>query len=135
VYITFVSSKLIYSTEKGLYIYTFYDTHNKYKTLYFLNHKDFRDYLNQAQAQAQAQAQDNLQIVHAALVTDTDYLVDLTDRIKSFSYYFKDPSTIPWSKILSEVQHTRDINLKMYIQSTHTKGNAIQHSERTFECN
>ena len=131
-YMSFVSTSLTYCKSKNLYVYTFYDNNNKYKRLYFMNHKDFRDYL------ALTSCENNLQIVHAALVTDTDYIVDLTDHVKSFSYYFKDLSTIPWRTILSDtVAHaTHDTNgtnadLKMYIQSTHTTGNSIAHSERT----
>jgi len=125
---SFMSFDLKYSKEKGLYIYTFYDINNKYKTLYFLNHKDFRDYLNK-------HTDANLQIIHAALITDTDYLVDLTDHVKSFAYYFKDPSKLPWKKVIDTVnyQTPHEKNLKMYIQSTNTTGNSIQHSEKTFD--
>jgi hypothetical protein len=120
IYVSFLSSHLTYSKEKGLYIYNFYDKNKRYKTLYFLNHKDFRDF----QLNPESQNESNLKIVQVALITDKEYLIDLTDHIRAFSYYFKDISGFPWKKVIDTVDYTKNKeekseDVKVYIQSTH----------------
>jgi hypothetical protein len=100
-------NSLTYCKKRDLYVYI---EPAKSKMLYFTKYDHYKMWM---------ETRNEPQIVCAALITENDYLLDLTNHFKLFAYYFYDNESIPWKKILE----SQDINkygndLKIYLQGS-----------------
>lgn len=117
-------NSLTYCKKRDLYVYI---EPTKSKMLYFTKYDHYKMW---------TESRNEAQIVCAALITENDYLLDLTTHFKLFAYYFYDNESIPWKKILE----SQDVNkygndLKIYLQGSisHFERGAISQFERTFD--
>ena len=105
---TLISDRISYSN--GVYKAVIYNSKGC-QTFHFTNYKHFLAFKMEEVIPLKNK------IVHCAFLTETDYLLDITDHVKTFCYYFaeKNPE-INWKPILESVPlKTKPSNLLVYL--------------------